>query len=329
VVTSERIVASGVDGVRRQGLPEKATLDDRWHLGSCTKAMTATLVALLVESARMRWETTVGEAFPDLAPRMDAAWRPVPVEWLLQNRAGAPRNLDADGLWGRLWGHGGPGPEQRLALVEGVTARPPVNTPGTANLYSNAGFAIAGAMAETLEKTAWEDLMRERLFAPLGISSAGFGAPGTPDVFDQARGHGGDGAPVEPGPGSDNPAAIGPAGTVHMTLPDWAKFVQLHLQGPRGASKLLPKAAFTRLHTPPKGQEYAMGWGVAHRDWAGGRTLTHAGSNTMWYCVVWLSPARDFATLVATNRGGDEAAKGCDVATGALIQDHLARGRER
>jgi hypothetical protein len=47
----------------------------------------------------------------------------------------------------------------------------------------------------------------------------------------------------------------------------------------------------------------------------------------MWYCVVWLSPAKDFATLVATNRGGAEAAKGCDVATWALIQDHLARPR--
>lgn len=52
--------------------------------------------------------------------------------------------------------------------------------------------------------------------------------------------------------------------------------------------------------------------------------LTHAGSNTMWFCVTWFSPAKDFGVLVIGNRGGDEAARACDEAAWALIQDHLA-----
>jgi hypothetical protein len=66
-----------------------------------------------------------------------------------------------------------------------------------------------------------------------------------------------------------------------------------------------------------------MGWGLQDRDWAAGPTLTHNGSNTMWYVVTWLAPKKDFAVLVATNQGGDAAAKGCDEACWALIQDEL------
>lgn len=52
--------------------------------------------------------------------------------------------------------------------------------------------------------------------------------------------------------------------------------------------------------------------------------LTHAGSNTMNYAVVWMAPLKDFAVLVMTNQGGDEAAKACDEAAGALIL-HLTK----
>ena len=53
---------------------------------------------------------------------------------------------------------------------------------------------------------------------------------------------------------------------------------------------------------------------------ARGITLSHSGSNTMWYCVAWLAPERDFAVLVATNQGGDVAAQAADDATGALLK---------
>ena len=129
---------------------------------------------------------------------------------------------------------------------------------------------------------------------------------------------------MAPGPTADNPPAIAPAGTVHATLGDWGRFVSLHLRGARGEEgEFLPPKAFRRLHTPPEGQTYALGWDTGRRPWAGGRVLTHAGSNTMWYCVTWLAPEKDFAVLVATNRGN--AAAACDEAASALIRRHLGR----
>ena len=328
IVSAGALEAIGVDGVRERGKPEKATTGDLWHLGSCTKAMTATLCAGLVEDKKLSWTTTVGDVFGDVKG-MDPAWKPVTLEQLLTNHSGAPANLDADGLWARLWQFTGTPQEARRALVEGVLARPPESKPGTKYVYSNAGFSIAGAMAETVAKEPYETLIAKRLFEPLGMTSVGFGAPGKADVVDQPRGHGADGKPVAPGPSADNPAAIAPAGRVHCTIGDWAKFVALHTRGEtKDGAKLLSPATFVKLHTPVADDaHYAMGWVATQRPWAGGRVLMHSGSNTMWYCTTWFAPDRDFAVLVTCNQGGDAAAKACDEACWALIQEHLAHAK--
>lgn len=339
-IRGERIVAGGADGVRRRGSEAKITLDDRFHLGSCTKSMTATLVATLVEEEKLSWSTTIGEVFGDLGEGMRPEWKPVTLEQLLTHRAGVPGDVP-DKLWSRLWARDGTPTEQRMELVRGTLASEPEAAPGTKFIYSNAGYAIAGAMAEKVTGKAWEDLMRERVFEPLGMESAGFGAPGTAGKLDEPLGHTSGGEPVEVGTEDDNPPAIGPAGTVHATLGDWAKYVAVHLAGdraasgqapaeakmPAGTAKLLEPETFAKLHAPAEGEgaEYAMGWGVLERDWGGGRVLTHSGSNTMWYCTVWMAPEGDFAVLVATNQGGEKAAKGCDEAASAMIQAVLAQ----
>src|SRR5690606_24617911 len=69
----ESVVAKGVAGVRKNGFPDKVGPDDLFHLGSCTKAMTATMIATLVEERKLRWETTVGEVFSDVP--MQEQWK--------------------------------------------------------------------------------------------------------------------------------------------------------------------------------------------------------------------------------------------------------------
>jgi CubicO group peptidase (beta-lactamase class C family) len=331
IVTTEGLVALGAVGLRAADAEVAVTPQDLWHLGSCTKAMTATLAARLVEQQLCTWETTPGEVFVDLQASMDPAWRDVPLRLLLAHRAGAPAGLDADGLWGRLWAHTGTPREQRRTLVEGVLARPPDPAPGTGYVYSNAGYALAGAMLETLTDTPWEQLLRREVFEPLDMQAVGFGAPGTAGELDQPLGHHAAAAGPRPqplGPGDDNPAAIGPGGTVHASLEAWARFVAAHLRGARGQGDFLQAGSWRVLHTPLEGQEYALGWGVTKRPWAGATALTHSGSNTMWFCSAWLAPERGFAVLAATNVGGDDAARACDRACAALIGAWLERSEE-
>jgi CubicO group peptidase (beta-lactamase class C family) len=322
IVTGEKLLAIGVTGVRKKGAPDKVTVADKWHLGSCTKSMTATLIGRYVDRGDLTWDLTVKAGLPKLSG-IDKKYATVTIDQLLRHRAGAPSDLHAGGLWGRLWQKRGTTIDQRRMLAEGVLKVEPVHAPGTAYLYSNAGYAIAGHILETREKKSWEELMRTMLFEPLGMKSAGFGSPG----LDAPWGHSGVAVPVAPGPNADNPPAIGPAGTVHASLEDWGKYISLHLKGARDGEErlLLKRETLRRIQTPKKGETYAFGWIAVPRPWGGGRVLNHNGSNTMWYCAAWIAPLRNFGVITTCNQGGDVAAKACDEAAGALIRHYYAR----
>ena len=330
VVLGGRTVALGAVGLRKDGSPERVTLDDRWHIGSCTKSMTAAVAAILVEEGRLRWNTTLVDMFPEISSEMQAGWRTVTLEQLLAHRGGAPHDLDEGGLWDRVWERAGSPPrEQRQYLTrELLTKQKPAAPPGTQTLYSNAGYTLIGHAIEQKLDRPWEDVLRERLFRSLGMDSAGFGPPASVGSLSQPWGHkvdpDGKLRPVPPGLKADNPAAIAPAGTVHCNIRDLAKYAAWQVRGAQGQGTLLGPETFKRLHTPNGGGgDYAMGWKGVTRPWGGGEVLTHGGSNTMFYAVIWLAPKKDFAVVVCTNVGGDLGAKATDAAAARLIQEYL------
>jgi CubicO group peptidase (beta-lactamase class C family) len=330
----DQIVAQGVTGVRRKGADARIALTDKFHLGSCTKAMTATLVGLFIDEGKLTWSTTLAELFDDVKDA-HPAWKKVTVRHVLAHRAGLPPNIGPQ-LRNRLASSPMPLMQQRRLVVAELLAKPPESEPGSKFVYANNGFTLLGAALEKISGRPWEELMRTRLFEPLGIASGGFGAPGRAGILDQPRGHGPAGVGIEPGPRADNIAAMGPAGTAHMTIADWAKFAALHLRGdpanPERAVKLLSADSFQQLHRPAPGETYIGGWGTGTRPWARGSrpshtglTLSHSGSNTMWFCVVWLAPEIDFAALVACNAAGEGVGALCDKAVGELIRQYAPK----
>lgn len=330
LVTLDGLEGVWVTGTRRAGGEERVTAEDLWHLGSCTKSMTATLIALLVARGDLAFETPLGELLPELATEMDVDYLDVDLVDVLCHRAGLPANpatlaearFDERSL-----------PEQRAAVARMVLSAAPVHPPKGAQLYSNTGFLIAGHIAEVATGQPWEVLIQTLLFQPLGMTSAGFGPPGTQAQCDQPRGHSADGTALEPGPLADNPPVIGPAGTVHASLGDWAKYIQLHLRGCRADVEVgaitLTRDTFTRLHTAydGPGRKYGFGWGIEQRPWAGGdgTALWHNGSNTMWYCVTWLGLGNGVAALVTTNIATPKAKGATDEVAKLLIQEHERR----
>jgi CubicO group peptidase (beta-lactamase class C family) len=316
--------------------------------------MTATLVAMFVEEGKLNWTTTLGEVFADTVKPMHPAWEKVTLRQVLAHRSGLP--LASDGL-ARVSNHlflapyaslrsrpepmrfsGDTLPQQRLEIARQALSRPPGIPPGTKYWYSNVGYTLAGAVLEHLTGRAWEDLMRERLFQSLGISTGGFGPPGTAGKTDQPWGHSSFvGKPLDPGsPTADVPSYYGPAGLAHMAIADWAKFIGLHLRGdpanPHCQAALLKLDTFAELHavapatTYSKGWvmrgitclatgdaapavTYCAGWFISPAGWARGtrpgdtgRRLWHAGSNGRWLSAVVIAPEIDFAVLVACNR---------------------------
>ena len=328
VVKDGKICEREAVGVRKWGDRTPVTTNDVFHIGSCTKSMTATLTAILIEEGKLRWDTTIAEVFPELKGKMDKQYEAVTVEQLLHHRGGVPADPPS-AAWDRAWKEKGTPTQQRREFIEAVLAQPPAAVPGTQMIYSNQGYAIIGAMLEKITGRDYETLITEKLFKPLHMDTAGFGPPGTTDQVDQPWGHIHKlfmTIPVQ----LDNPPAIASAGRVHCSLDDLARFVMLHLQ--TTTNGLLKPETLARLHAPLPGvngdnpeENYACGWVVLQRDWAGGTALMHNGSNTMWYVVMWLAPGKNFAVIAATNVAGPDAEQGCDEAATLMIQKWLSQ----
>lgn len=333
VVSRRGIVAQGQAGVRKLGDSMPVAPGDRWHLGSCTKAITATMIGVLVEQGKLSWDTKVGDVFADLSETMRKEYREVTIEMLLAHRGGIRHEWDIPGLWAKLWKREGTPVEQRRRMTEVMLVQEPKVKPGE-YFYSNCGYGIAGHMAETVMGEPWEQLVRNLVFEPLGMKSAGFGVPWEGDPPTDPWPHNHDDTPVTPGPMADNPPSIGPGGTVHASIEDWATFVAEHLKGARGKSGVLLKAStYRRLHRSRANGDgdtaYALGWLVSEQGWAKrkgrggtGRCLHHAGSNNSWFALVWIAPQRDFAVLCTTNIGGDGIHPKIDAVIGSVIRDH-------
>ncbi|WP_395944444.1 serine hydrolase domain-containing protein [Brevundimonas sp.] len=313
VVTREGLVWSGVRGVRRFGGNDPATLDDRWHLGSNTKAMTAALYGRLVEQGRARWSAPLGEVFPGVA--IDPAWAGTTIRDVMGHRAGV-KDAAALGMVFFMTARDDPrpSPEQRAALVERVLGAPPSGARGVYE-YSNAGYMIVGAAVERITGVAWEEAMRAEVYGPLGLTTGGFGGPvesagGGANVWGHV-GAGDQRVAMDPtDPGSDNPLALGPAGTAHMTLADYAKWLGVFLND--GAGWIKPETVTTlAMPLPGEGVPYGAGWIVLPgQTWSKGPILTHDGSNTMWYATAVVAPGLGAAFIGLTNQGEGAAATG-------------------
>jgi CubicO group peptidase (beta-lactamase class C family) len=196
--------------------------------------------------------------------------------------------------------------------------------PGTAFAYANMNYVIAGAIIERRTGRTWDELITERVFAPLGLRTAGLGAQASPGRVDAPLAHAvvdGQTKAFLAGPNGDNPPIVGPAGIAHMSVLDFARWAGWNAgQGTR-EPQLVRAETLRQLHTPviampakpdappgtPPGGWYALGWGQLAVDWAPAPLLYHGGSNGKNLAHIWVEPSRDFAIVVMTNIGGQPA----------------------
>ena len=323
LIVSGEIVEAEAIGVRKLGVDVRVTRHDRWHLGSNGKAMTATLAAVFVERGDISWDTKIGGVFPELIGKIRHEYVDVTLAELLSHASGLPSygSMQKVPSWNSFFNNPSPIMAQRKQYIEEYLGLAPEGPRGK-YLYSNGGYIVVGAMLERITGKSWEQLMSKQIFDPLGMSSTGFGVPGTPSRIDEPWGHllGGFYSPIQPGVYADYPPVIGPAGLIHSTFGDYAKFVVEHLAGARGGDGLVSADMYKILHTPRPGINYALGWAIGKSDWAGGQVLMHAGSNARWYVWVWIAPKRDLALVSVTNSGQQPAKDGTRAALKVLVE---------
>lgn len=253
VVKDGQVLSAGAVGTRKVGATMPVTINDRFHLGSDTKAMTALLAAMLVEEEKLRWDSTIAEAFPELVDKMDAGLQRVTLVQLLSHTSCIPSdNENFTALINESLSQEGNLDELRYWLVQQWSKLPLECQPGTKFMYSNMNYTIAGAIIERLKGKTWEELIVEKVFEPLDLQTAGLGAQASLGRIDAPLGHSvinGKTKVFLAGPNGDNPPIIGPAGIAHMLILDFARWAGWNAgEGKRGPNLIKPDT-MRKLHT--------------------------------------------------------------------------------
>lgn len=183
VIEGGRITAIGASGFRRADRDVRVTTADVWHIGSCTKSMTAVLIGVLVDAGKLRWDTSIPDALSDV--NCHAAWRKVTIWHLVTQRSGVG-TMSRDQMFSLDTG-GGTSRDQRTNFARMLLSRAPAEAPGRF-AYSNSGYGLLGAIIERASGESYEDFLRARFLRPLGLKTAGFGAPATLGLLDQPWG---------------------------------------------------------------------------------------------------------------------------------------------
>ena len=140
------VVASGVAGTRRVGQDIPARIDDRFHLGSDSKAFTSLLAGQFVEAGKLRWDLTLAEVFPELKDKMNPEFAKITVEELLSHSSGLADRPELLDLINRSYQQEGNMDEVRYWMVKETAPKPLDHARGSKFDYSNLGYTIAGAV---------------------------------------------------------------------------------------------------------------------------------------------------------------------------------------
>lgn len=265
--------------------------DACWHIGSITKTMTSTLVMQQVDRGKLDLDCGIGKYLTRYTD-LPEDWSSIRLAELLSHTAGIAPNPP---IWQFLrWRDLDPVIGRRKVLERAWNKRPKLSK--GQHGYSNLGFMLVGFVLENLLDAPWEDLIRQHIAMPLGLTSLGFGAP---SGLSDPKGH------RKPffrlkvmereDLASDNPSWLGPAGTVHMSIKDLLAYGRAHLMATRGnLPSFLSKEASLRMLTPIS-DDYGLGWVIQDK------TAWHNGSNTMWYALLTIDPISDSVFVAVQN----------------------------
>ncbi len=322
VMNVDAIYLQEVQGVRVVDKPDKSTLDDYFHIGSCSKSVLAVMAAKLIEQNKITWQTRFFDVFPELKASANTAYSDISLEDLFLCEAGIKAYTNAETE---------PFPDyessvsdKRLEFVNYLITQPPASKKQDGkfqHLYSNASYTMASAMLERLSGLSYEDLARRTLTDDLGLS-VHFGWPNSIGV-DQPWGHTITKDKVEPLPPEHDyklPCLITPAGDLSMTPRDYAKYTQLHLRGLRGNDNYISSKTYHHIHFGHAG----FSLGVVNGVLGGKRYSGFDGSAGTFFCRSIIVPESDFAFIIMTNAGsGTGSMEAVDWLTMRIVKEYF------
>lgn len=282
--------------------------DERFIIGSNTKAMTAALAAICVERGLLRWDSKPADVIPELRGNVHAGYKDVTLVLLLDHLGGLMAFTgEEDALKFAAFLEGVPGAlpgtpaGRRRFMASWLLAQAPAAKAGQEFLYSNAGYTLAAAMLEAVTGQDFEALFESMLAKPLKLDVQWRHPVGDT----QPQGHVGDTVPLlqawQPLPADWQVwlDAMGPSGSANMSVAGYSEWQRLHLQAFQGRSTPLPAAYLTRIRGLKLGQ-YALGWMGGEVN--GQALLFHTGADEGFMAIAGmrLDGKRSFVAMTNT-----------------------------
>ncbi len=304
VADGEVVLARGY-GLR--DVEEKLPVDEDtlFAIGSTSKAFTAFVLGTLVDEGKLDWDTPLIEYLPDFRLYDDHATKRLKVRDLLIHTSGLPRH---DLVWYNNL------EATRESLFRSLAYLEPTRDLGEEFQYQNLMFMTAGYLAERITGQGWEELVEERIFAPLGMKRSNFSVEESrndPDhaepylVEDQEARH----IPFR------NIDVIGPAGSINSSVAEMTQWLRMQLAGGEiDGKRLIEEGTLREMHTPqnaiasyPSDQNvlplgYGFGWSID--SYQGRYMVSHGGGIDGFISWVAMLPLERLGVVVYTNGSG-------------------------
>ena len=311
IVKDNKVVIAKGYGVRKLGDPTPADEFTMFAIGSNTKAFTTAALATLVDEGKLSWDDPVYQRLPGFVMYDPYVSHEMTIRDLLTHRSGMGLG-EGDLLF---WPHS---TYTRNEIIYKLRFMKPASSFRSKFDYDNLLYMTAGQIVPAVTGTSWDDYIRQRIFAPLGMNHSTVSSKDFKPGDDYASPHSRvDGKlQVIPLEDLDN---VGPAGSINSCAADMAKWVQLQLNrgkfadrdghlftGQRSKEMWTPQTILPTGDAPPSlaalkanFSDYALGWFL--RDYKGRKLVGHTGGVGGFVSRVMLVPEENLGVVVLTN----------------------------
>ncbi len=309
VVKGGKVIFAGGYGYRDAANKLAVTPRTLFAIGSSSKAFTATAVGIMVDEGRLAWNKRVRDYLPTFQLQDEFATEQMTPRDLLCHRSGLPRH---DLVW---YGSA----LSRKELIDRMRYLEPRADFRTLFQYNNFMFLTAGYLAGEVAGSSWEDVVRTRIFEPLGMKDSDFSVEVSRKGPDHALPYGekDDGVVEIPFRNIDG---IGPAGSINSNALDMAQWVLLNLnEGKAGDKQVISEASLSEIHSPQMVVQegafralekfpemfttsYGMGWFITN--YRGHTWIHHGGAIDGFKALVSFLPREEMGVVVLSNLNG-------------------------
>jgi len=316
IVKGGKILIAKGYGVRKLGDPTPVDEFTTFGIGSNTKAFTTAALATLVDEGKLSWDDPVYQRLPGFVMYDAYVSHEMTIRDLLTHRSGMGLG-EGDLLF---WPHS---TYTREEIIYKLRFMKPASSFRSHYAYDNLLYMTAGQIIPAVTGTSWDDYIRQRIFAPLGMTHSNVSnaniKPGDDVAYPHSRMDGK--LQVIHFEVLDN---AGPAGAINSCAADMAKWVQLQLNRGKFADRAgtekdghlfteqrskemwTPQTILPTNDPPPplaalkaNFADYALGWAL--RDYHGRRLVGHTGGVAGFVSRVMLVPEENLGVVVLTN----------------------------